>query len=232
MFPLGDDIARGLRYPGVFLLIVVLVGGEGLQWWLGVDFLAFAGFRPFDFSIEPWTSALTLASSVFLHGGIMHLLGNLLFLWVFGRTLEGLFGARNFLLAFPLLGMAGNLVHWVIYPNSDVPVVGASGAIAALMGAYFGLFPRARVRMLFWLAVPLGIWTPKAWLALSIWIALQLFSVLTGEGEVSGVAYAVHVGGFVVGLIAAIVWKVQSIAGEEKLEAYLAERKADNSSIR
>lgn len=230
MFPLGDDIARGLKYPGVLVLMLALVVGEALQWWLGVDFSAFAGFRPIEFSVHPWVSVLTLASSVFLHAGIIHLLGNLLFLWVFGRTLEGLFGHRNFLIAFPLLGMAGNLVHWVIYPNSDIPVIGASGAISALMGAYLGLFPRARVRILFWLAVPLGIWAPRAWLPLSVWIALQLHSVLTGEGEVSGVAYAVHVGGFVVGLVAAIIWKVQSIGGEEQLTAYIAERQRQNGS--
>jgi membrane associated rhomboid family serine protease len=209
--------------------MAALVVSEGLQWWLG-DLSGIAGYRPIEFSIHPWMSILTLAASVFLHGGVMHLLGNLLFLWVFGRTLEGLFGHRKFLIAFPLLGMAGNLVHWAIYPNSDIPVIGASGAIAALMGAYFGLFPRARVRILFWLAVPLGIWTPRAWLVLSAWIALQLFSVLTGEGEVSGVAYAVHVGGFVVGLVAAIIWKVQSIGGEEKLTAYIAERRQKPAS--
>lgn len=230
MFPLGDDIARGLKYPGVLLLMLALVVGEALQWWLGIDFSALAGFRPIDFSVHPWVSVLTLASSVFLHAGIIHLLGNLLFLWVFGRTLEGLFGHRNFLIAFPLLGMSGNLVHWVIYPNSDIPVIGASGAISALMGAYLGLFPRARVRILFWLAVPLGIWAPTAWLALSVWMALQLLSVLTGEGEVSGVAYAVHVGGFVVGLVAAIIWKVQSIGGEEQLTAYIGERQRQNVS--
>jgi membrane associated rhomboid family serine protease len=223
VLPLGDDLAKGWRYPGTLGLIAVCVICALAQWMAGDAAIDLLGFHPRDFSQSPWTHAAQLVTSVFLHGGVLHLVGNVAFLWVFGRALESLFGWRWYVAAFPALGAAGNLAHWIAHAETNAPVIGASGAIAALMGAYLALFPAARVRILIWIGIPLGVWWPRAWLVLSVWIGWQLVSVLLGTGDTDGVAYLVHAGGFAAGLIGATVWKVLAVGSEERLADFLAQ---------
>jgi membrane associated rhomboid family serine protease len=147
-----------------------------------------------------------LFGSIFLHAGWLHLLGNLLFLWVFGRAVEAAMGSGRYLGFFLLCGAVAGVVHTLMAPGSTVPTVGASGAISGLLGAYLGLHPRARVRSLVLLVVvPVVIELPAA-LWLLAWLALQLLEgarALAAPPVVAavGVAWWAHVGGFGAGLL-------------------------------
>jgi membrane associated rhomboid family serine protease len=144
---------------------------------------------------------LTPLLSMFLHGGWMHLLGNALFLWIFGRAIEDVMGPVRFLAFYVLCGLVAAAAQIIVNPSSPVPTVGASGAISGIMGAYLMLFPRVRVHMFFFLFLVFRI---PAWLVLIYWFALQ---VLAGLPELQaaagpptgGVAVWAHVGGFVTG---------------------------------
>jgi membrane associated rhomboid family serine protease len=144
-----------------------------------------------------------LWSSLAIHAGVVHLAGNLLFLWVFGRGVENALGPRRLLGLFLLCGALAGLVHTLADPRSEVPTVGASGAISGVMGAYLALFPRARVRSVALLVVwPVRVEVPAlVWLGL--WLALQLasgFLALSAATQSGGVAWWAHVGGFAAGL--------------------------------
>lgn len=151
------------------------------------------GSVPFDADKNVWLSMVT---SIFLHGSLVHIAGNLLFLWVFANNVEDVMGKLGFAVFYLVGGVAGTLTHVALDVDSTVPIVGASGAIAAAMGAYLVLFPFARVRTLI---VILVIDVPAVFL-LVFWFVLQFF---TDPNE--GVAWAAHVGGFVFGMLAGVV---------------------------
>ena len=133
MFPFSDNLRGAGGTTGIaslILLITLVYVPSFLDPSLGYQIVRTYGFVPLEFSVAPWSSTYKLVTSVFLHGDLFHVAGNCLFLWVFGRSLLRLFGIGPFLLAFPPLGAAGLLLHWVIYPSSRVPVIGASGAVA------------------------------------------------------------------------------------------------------
>jgi len=147
----------------------------------------------------------TLLTSMFLHGGWLHLLGNMLYLWVFGRNVEDLIGSGRFLIFYLLCGVASAIVHVIFNPYSRVPTIGASGAIAGVMGAYLIKFPKARIVTL--VTVFLFITTmevPAAFLLL-FWFAIQFFSGFGSLGEADysggGTAWFAHIGGFLVGML-------------------------------
>ena len=148
---------------------------------------------------------LTPLFSMFLHGGWEHVIGNGLFLWVFGNNIEDVMGAPRFALFYLICGLAAAAAHVAAGPASPIPVVGASGAISGVMGAYFVLFPRVRVRMLFILVVFYRIIPLPAWLVLLWWLALQVLMglpSLAGVGDLAGgVAVWAHVGGFLAGAL-------------------------------
>ncbi|HDR28586.1 rhomboid family intramembrane serine protease [Rhodovulum sp.] len=141
-----------------------------------------------------------LFTSMFLHGGLLHLGGNMLFLWIFGDNLEEEFGHLGFLAFYLAGGLAAGLAQYVTAPYSTVPMVGASGAIAAVMGGYLLLFPRARVDILLFLIIIIRILPVPAWLMLGLWFGLQLFAGVSTPSDAGGVAYWAHTGGFVAGL--------------------------------
>jgi len=151
-------------------------------------------------------NTLTPITSMFLHGSWGHLLGNLLFFWVFGNNIEDSMGPGRFLIFYLLCGLAAAGAHVLVEPASPVPTVGASGAISGVMGAYLVLYPRVRVNMLFIFIIFFKVFAIPAWLVLLWWFAVQ---VLTGlpqlmpvRPEVSGgVAVWAHVGGFVAGVV-------------------------------
>lgn len=150
-------------------------------------------------SIPSWS---TLISSTFLHGGWMHLGGNMLYLWIFADNVEDRMGPFKFLLFYLICGMAASLAHVLIDPASTTPLVGASGAIAGVLAAYLLMFPRAKVRVIMvilifirWIHIP-------AFVVLGVWILLQIVaapSSLAGDG--GGTAYFAHIGGFIAGLV-------------------------------
>jgi membrane associated rhomboid family serine protease len=145
-----------------------------------------------------WSALLT---SMFMHGGWMHLLGNMLFLWVFGNNIEDSMGHLRFLVFYLVCGLAATFTHIWFSPASELPMVGASGAISGIMGAYILLYPGARVRTYF---PPFFFFRIRAVFFLLLWFVLQLFSALATPGmgeEEGGVAVWAHIGGFVAGLL-------------------------------
>ncbi|NBR90128.1 MAG: rhomboid family intramembrane serine protease [Rhodobacteraceae bacterium] len=142
-----------------------------------------------------------LLTSMFLHGGLMHLAGNMLFLWIFGDNMEDEMGHLGFLCFYLAAGIAAGLTHVMMDPLSEIPTVGASGAIAGVMGGYLLLFPKAKVDILVIFIVFFRIFPLPAWLMLGVWFGIQLlggFGAPTSEG---GVAYWAHAGGFLAGLV-------------------------------
>ncbi|KPP85176.1 MAG: rhomboid-like protein [Rhodobacteraceae bacterium HLUCCO07] len=146
----------------------------------------------------------TLVTSMFLHGGFMHIIGNMLFLWIFGDNLEDLMGHGRFLLFYLACGVGAGLVHVAMAPESTVPTVGASGAIAGVMGGYLLLFPKARIDILFIFIIFFRIFTIPAWVMLAVWFGMQFFGGLGADPQAGGVAYWAHAGGFVIGGILTI----------------------------
>ncbi len=144
-------------------------------------------------------AAITLITSLFLHGGWFHLIGNMLYLWVFGNNIEDVLGHFRFTAFYLLCGVLATFAHVLNDPASQIPLIGASGAISGVLGAYIILYPHARVLTL----IPIFIifWTVRlpAWLLLAIWFGMQLFNAHAAGGG-DGVAYWAHIGGFVAGI--------------------------------
>ncbi len=150
---------------------------------------------------DPGRQASHILTSMFLHGSWMHLLGNMWFLWIFGNNIEDSMGPGRFGLFYALSGAAAALLQVMINPSSGIPMVGASGAISGVMGAYLVLYPRVRVFTM----VPIGFFITSialpAWTMLLYWMALQFLGVLVGRSEGGGVAFGAHIGGFVAGVV-------------------------------
>jgi len=184
-------------------LIVVNVLVYLHEFWLSlVDpyalnrFMDLYSLRPAYFNIE------NVFTAMFVHAGWLHVLGNMLFLWVFGDNVEDILGHGKFLLLYLACGFAAAMAQVAMDPSSRVPMVGASGAIAGVMGAYLLKFPRSRVVMLFFLLFIFTFDVP-AWLMLVYWFALQIFGGFGSITEASqgGTAFFAHVGGFVTGMV-------------------------------
>jgi membrane associated rhomboid family serine protease len=145
----------------------------------------------------------TLITSMFLHANLLHVGGNMLFLWIFGNNVEDRLGEVKFVIIYFAAGIAGSLLQVFITPNSTIPMLGASGAISGILAAYVLYFPRARVLTFI---VPFFVFTLPAFLFIGYWIALQALNAFLNLGAVGGgVAFFAHVGGFVTGLILAIL---------------------------
>jgi membrane associated rhomboid family serine protease len=142
---------------------------------------------------------LTLLTSMFVHAGIGHVAGNMLYLWVFGDNIEDALGHLNYLLFYVACGLGAAVSQVLIEPGSTVPMVGASGAIAGVLGAYLVLHPQAQVLTLVFLVIFIRIMYLPAVVLLGIWFAIQIFSAVTGGG--AGVAWYAHIGGFLVGVL-------------------------------
>jgi rhomboid family protein len=154
---------------------------------------------------------LGMVTSMFLHGGWLHLLGNMLFLWIFGNNVEDRVGRIPFLLFYLVGGIAAALTQVVIDPHSTVPLVGASGAIAAALGAYIVLFPGARILSLVFLGFFYQLLEVPALVVLGYWFALQLlsgFAAFGAETAQGGVAFFAHIGGFTLGVIVGLLLRV------------------------
>lgn len=146
----------------------------------------------------------TVFTSMFLHGGWMHIIGNMLYLWIFGNNIEDSMGHLRFIVFYLIAGIAAAATHIIFNPASMAPTVGASGAVSGVLGAYLVLFPHARIKTLIFLIGPFfRIFYLPAWVLLIFWIALQLlnqaYSIMDPRG--GGVAYAAHVGGFAAGFV-------------------------------
>lgn len=163
-----------------------------------------AGGFLFSLVTGQWTVASTVVTAMFLHGGWMHLIGNMLYLWVFGDNVEDRLGRLQYLLFYLLTGVVANLAQVLADPQSPVPLIGASGAVAGVLGAYFLTYPRARVLTL----MPLGIFITMvqvpAVVFLFLWFVLQLLNGVASIGipQIAGqVAWWAHIGGFITGMV-------------------------------
>jgi membrane associated rhomboid family serine protease len=212
MIPLRDDNPSTIK-PAVttaFVILCVLVflwqfslgpeGGERIIYSLGVIPAVLLGLRelPPDLALVP--PSMTALTSMFMHGGWMHLIGNMLYLWIFGDNVEDSMGHARFAIFYVLCGLAAVFAQALPEPGSTIPMVGASGAISGVLGAYLLLFPHARVLV----AIPFGfiLHTTRipAGLVLVLWFGLQLLSnLMTPAGE-GGVAFRAHIGGFIAGM--------------------------------
>jgi rhomboid family protein len=165
------------------------------------------------------SSWYTVFTSMFLHGGWLHLLGNMWFLWLFGNNIEDIMGHSRFLVFYLVCGLAAAAAQVLIDPNSPVPMVGASGAISGVMGGYIVLYPNVRVRTITWLILLFRLTVP-AWLMLGYWFVLQVGSAAVDP--VGGVAVFAHIGGFIAGAILINLFKSRAL--QQRREQLLAAR--------
>ena len=204
MFPIGDENHERRSMPVVTVTLIAL---NVLMFFLelssGQAFIREWAFIPGRFGANPGDQAVTVFSAMFMHGGWLHLGGNMLYLWIFGDNVEDAFGPFKFLIFYLASGVAATFAQYMVFPGSRIPNVGASGAIAGVLGGYLVMFPHARVRVLMYG----GIVALPAILVLGLWIVLQVFSGVgsiastSQTEETGGVAYMAHVGGFVAGLV-------------------------------
>ena len=198
-------IAINVTVFGFQLVTLLTMGQERAAWLVYVagavplELTSFRDLGPPNVVPVP----LTLLSSMFMHGGIAHLLGNMLFLWVFGDNVEDFMGHGRFLAFYVATGLAAALAHIAAYPTSDVPVVGASGAISGVLGAYILLYPRAKVVTLIPIVIFFYVVDVPAFFFLGVWFVMQLVNARVDASMTGGgVAFLAHVGGFVAGVLA------------------------------
>lgn len=209
MIPIRDQIPTR-RVPVVnYLLIAANIGVFVLQWLAGANQEALV----YQFALIPAqvTAGLDMGdiadifTSMFMHGGLLHLAGNMLYLWIFGDNVEDSMGAVKYLAFYLVGGVVASLTHILTNPGSQIPTVGASGAIAAVLGAYLVLYPQSRVLTFIPLGYFMRLTLVPASIVLGLWFILQLFNgVLSiGAADVGGVAFWAHIGGFVAGVVLA-----------------------------
>jgi membrane associated rhomboid family serine protease len=210
MFPVSDDDSQRRTLPVVtYILIIINVVFFLVELSTGDQFIQKWAFIPARFSADPLGQAATILTAMFMHGGWLHLFSNMLFLWIFGDNVEDRFGHVQFLIFYLLVGVAATFAQFALSPESTVPNVGASGAIAGVLGSYILLFPQTRVNVLLGRQVV----AMPALVVLGLWIVLQLFSGVgsiahTDEtANVGGVAYMAHIGGFFAGLILTFLFR-------------------------
>jgi membrane associated rhomboid family serine protease len=207
MFPIGDDnsarrtfpaVTYGLIALNVLFFFVELSGGESfIQQWAVV---------PRRLLDNPASDFPTIFTSMFMHAGWVHLLGNMLYLWIFGDNVEDRFGHVKFLLFYLLCGIAATFAQIIFTSNSTIPNVGASGAIAGVLAAYILLFPRGQVNVM----MGRGVIPMPALVVIGLWIVLQFVSgigSISQTADTGGVAYMAHIGGFLAGLLLTFVFR-------------------------
>lgn len=216
MIPIQDTVPR--RNPPLAVWILILANCLVFLFELAmpeyrlIQFFYRFGLVPARYTHPQWALWVGLPvddyfpflTSMFLHGGWLHIIANMWALWIFGDNVEDRMGPVRFTIFYILCGLAAGLVHWFTNPNSTVPTVGASGAIAGVMGAYLLLFPRARIVVLLPIFIIPWFFELPAVLYLGFWALTQFFSgtlALASPSNVGGVAWWAHVGGFVTGML-------------------------------
>ena len=200
MFPIGDDDSASKTFPvvtyalialNVLFFFVELSGGDA--------FIEKWAFVPARFLANPVGDSLTLFTAMFMHAGWAHLGGNMLYLYIFGNNVENRFGHVKFIIFYLLCGLAATFTQLAFSAGSNVPNLGASGAIAGVLGAYILLFPKAKIKVL----QRQGVMQVPALIVIGLWFVLQLFSgfgsIAATTTDTGGVAYMAHIGGFVAG---------------------------------
>jgi membrane associated rhomboid family serine protease len=207
MFPIRDHNPSG-KTPYVTIILIVLNVLVFLGYFVSLSEFQLDGFFR-NWGLIPARLQFgegyeTILTSMFLHGGWLHLAGNMLFLWIYGDNLEERFGHIGFLLFYLASGLAAAGLQIYADVDSRIPMVGASGAIAGVMGGYLLLFPRAKVDVLFIFIIFFRIFAIRAWIVLGLWLAIQIFTGFSTPSDAGGVAHWAHVGGFIAGLLLTI----------------------------
>jgi len=209
VIPLGDASRRPTRFPVITACIIVL---NGLAFLLelsgGNAFVTQWSLIPADIMAgHHW---ITILTAMFMHGSWSHIIGNMVFLWAFGPEVEDLMNPRRYAAFYLLGGLAATLAQVAADPTSTVPNLGASGAIAAVMGAFLVTYPRDRIRSLLVIIVFLQVTYIPAVLLIGVWFLLQFLSLgAIAQQPTGGVAYAAHVGGFIFGAVSARLFEIR-----------------------
>ena len=210
MFPIGDDNSGRRIFPVVtYVLIALNVLFFFIELGGGDPFIMKWAFVPSRFLSNPAADFLTLFTAMFMHGGWVHLGGNMLYLWIFGDNVEDRFGHIPFLIFYLLCGLLATFAQLAFSLGSNVPNLGASGAIAGVLGAYLLLFPKGKVKVLMSGRAVLM----PALVVIGLWIVLQFFSgigSIADTAQTGGVAYMAHIGGFVAGFVLAFLFRGNS----------------------
>ncbi len=212
MFPIGDDNTSRRTLPlvtyalialNVLFFLVELSGGDA--------FIETWAFVPSRFLANPAGDFLTIFTSMFMHGGWLHIGGNMLYLWIFGDNVEDRFGHLRYLVFYLLCGIAATFAQLAFSLGSSIPNLGASGAIAGVLGAYLLLFPQRRVTVL----LGYGVSQMPALIVIGLWFVLQLFSgigSIASSADTGGIAYMAHIGGFIAGVVLAFILRGNRVA--------------------
>lgn len=212
MFPIGDDntgrrltpvVTYALIALNLLVFLLELAGGDA--------FIGTWAFVPARFLADPAADWVTIFTAMFMHAGLVHLGGNMLYLWIFGDNVEDRFGHLRFLAFYLFCGVAATFTQLAFSAGSEIPNLGASGAIAGVLGAYFLLYPNRRVTVI----AGYGIVQVPALLVIGLWFVLQLFSgigMLGAATDTGGVAFMAHVGGFVAGSVLAFILRGNRVA--------------------
>lgn len=207
LIPLGDASRRPRRWPFVTVLLIatnayvfyreLLFGDQFVYAWSVVPARIMAGY-----------SWITIFTAMFLHAGWMHIIGNMIFLWAFGPGIEDAMGRMRFVAFYLAGGLVAALAQIAAAPSSSVPNVGASGAIAAVMGAFLVLYPRDRIKIALFFLIFVRITYVPAILLIGLWFVMQLFNAgeVASHVQTGGIAYLAHVGGFLFGALTARMW--------------------------
>lgn len=227
MFPLKDDNPTTIK-PIVTLSLILLCFiiffyqlsiGELKNY----EFIYEYGMKPKEtLNFLSINNCFTLFSSMFLHGGFLHLIGNMLFLWIYGNNIEDSMGHIRFLFFYLLCGIAAALLQAIINPSSNIPMIGASGAVSGILSAYLLLFPRAKVSTLVIIIFFITVIRLPAGLLIIIWFLTQLFNASLSDPNSPGVAWFAHIGGFCMGALLIPFFK------KEKFKFFSAGNKEKN----
>jgi rhomboid family protein len=213
MFPIGDE-NRGIRSRAYVNYAIIAINFVVFLYQLTLTEPDLTRFI-LDWGAVPWeisrgNDLITLITSMFMHGGWLHIGGNMLFLWVFGDNIEDTMGHVKYLIFYLVCGLAAGGLQIAINPDSQTPLIGASGAISGVLAAYLVLFPRGKIRTILLLGIPIMVLVP-AWGMIGYWIVIQFINGIASLGvqtrETSGVAYFAHIGGFIAGAALVLLFR-------------------------
>lgn len=212
MFPISDSI-QPRRFPFITLTLIIITIYIFLQQLLAPDqtgFLMENSLTPANIDVYNFKSLIPFITAIFLHGGFLHIISNMWFLWVFGDDVEGYLPPFTFLLLYFTAGIGGNLIQYFLMPGSSIPMLGASGAVAGVLGSYYILFPYSKIKTLVFIFFFVTIIEISAPVMLGYWFVLQLFSGVFSipfSNSEGGIAFWAHATGFILGIFFGILFK-------------------------
>ena len=228
MIPIYDDnpaLGKPLLVITIITLcIIIWFWQSGLGYQGNNTVIVNFGLTPKVFLAEPLLSFFTLFTSMFMHGGFMHLAGNMLYLWIFGDNIEGALGHFRFILFYFLCGIAAAFTQILSAPDSTIPMIGASGAVSGVLGSYLIFYPRARIRTFVFLGIFITFIRLPAVLLLGFWILGQVISAVISNPGSPGVAWFAHLGGFFTGMLLAPLLKKPNISIFQKPKIKVKEK--------